>query len=204
MVRRIGLTGGIASGKSVVAGLLAGLGAVIIDADVLAREAVAPGTPGLAAVKARFGPAVLGAEGVLDRAALGEVVFADPAARADLEAIIHPEVRRRAAELEAAAGADAVVVHDIPLLVETGQARVFDLVVVVDADPETQLSRLMMRNGLTREQAQARLAAQAGRAERLAAAGLVIHNDGTLTELARAVAAAWPAIAGRGTVGRDT
>lgn len=203
-MRRIGLTGGIASGKSTVAQLLARQGAVVVDADILAREVVEPGTPGLARVIARFGPGVVAEDGTLDRPALGEIVFADPAARADLESIIHPEVRRRAAELERQAGPDAVVVHVIPLLVETGQSGLFDLVVVVDCAPEDQAARLIARNGLTREQADARLAAQATRAQRLAAAGLVIHNDGSFADLDAAVTAAWPAIAGVKSVGGGT
>ena len=140
-VIRVGLTGGIASGKSLVAAELARLGAVVIDADVLAREVVEPGTPGLAAVVQRFGGEVLDGDR-LDRARLGAIVFADPEARRDLEQIIHPAVRARAAELERAAPPDAVVVHVIPLLVETGQQDDFDRVVVVDADPDTQLARL--------------------------------------------------------------
>ena len=203
-MRRIGLTGGIASGKSTVAHLLARHGAVIVDADILAREVVGLGTPGLARVIARFGPGVVAADGTLDRTAMGEIVFADPGARADLESIIHPEVRRRAAELEQQAARDAVVVHVIPLLVETGQAGLFDLVVVVDCDPADQAARLMVRNGLTREQAAARLAAQATRGQRLAAAGLVIHNDGSFADLDAAVTAAWPEIAGVKTVGGGT
>ena len=131
----MGLTGGIASGKSLVAEELAKLGAVVIDADVLAREVVEPGTPGLAAIVARFGDAVL-TDGRLDRARLGALVFADPAARRDLERIVHPAVRARAAELERAAGDAAVVVHVIPLLVETGQTDAFDRIVVVDVDPD--------------------------------------------------------------------
>lgn len=187
---RIGLTGGIASGKSVVAARLAELGAVVIDADVLAREVVAAGTPGLAAVVARFGPSVLAGE-ELDRGTLGRLVFADPAARADLEQIIHPAVRWRAAEIEAAAPAGAVVVHAIPLLVETGQQDDFDLCVVVDCDPARQVARLRARDGLTAEEAQARLSAQARRAERLAAADVVLGNDGAVTELIAQVDALW-------------
>lgn len=187
---RVGLTGGIASGKSAVADLLAEHGAVIIDADVLAREAVAPGTSGLAEVIRRFG-AEIAPGGRLDRARLGEQVFADPSARRDLEAIVHPRVRDRAAELERAAPPDAVVVQVIPLLVETGQSDRFDVVVVVDATPDIQRRRLMKRNALTSAQAEARLNAQASRAERLAAADLVITNDGDFTDLAQQVGVAW-------------
>ncbi|HQA30550.1 MAG TPA: dephospho-CoA kinase, partial [Propioniciclava tarda] len=169
-VRRIGLTGGIASGKSAVAELLRAKGAVIVDADVLAREVVEPGTPALAAIVDRFGRGVLLPDGRLDRARLGQLVFSDADARADLNAIVHPAVRRRAAELEADAPAGSVVVHAIPLLVETGQAASFDMVVVVDADPTIQVDRLRARNGLSRADAEARLAAQASREERLRAA----------------------------------
>lgn len=187
---RVGLTGGIASGKSTVAELLAERGALIIDADRLAREVVEPGTPALAAIAARFGPEIL-AGGQVDRAALGRLVFADPGARRDLEAIVHPAVRARAAELEAVAEPDAVVVHVIPLLVETGQQDAFDLVVVVDADPEIQFRRLANRNGFDRDQAAARIGAQAGREERLAAADVVIDNSGDRDRLAEQVDALW-------------
>jgi len=189
-VIRVGLTGGIASGKSLVAAELARLGAVVIDADVLAREVVEPGTPGLAAVVERFGPEVLDG-GRLDRARLGAIVFADPAARRDLERIIHPAVRARAAQLERAAPRDAVVVHVIPLLVETGQQDDFDRVVVVDADPETQLARLRARDGLPEEAAQARLAAQAARENRRAAADVVLSNEGTISDLHDEIARLW-------------
>lgn len=192
----VGLTGGIASGKSAVADRLAELGAVVIDADVLAREVVEPGTPGLDAIVERFGPGVLrpaadGGPPELDRPALGAIVFADPDARRDLEAIVHPAVRARAVELSRAAPSGSVVVQVIPLLVETGQADAFDLVVVVNLDPETQLDRLMARNGLTREQALARINAQAGRAQRLAAADEVIDNNGTPAELRNTTDALW-------------
>lgn len=192
----VGLTGGIASGKTAVADRLAARGAVIVDADLLAREVVAVGTPGLAAVAERFGPTVLtvprdGAPAELDRAALGAIVFADPDARRDLEAIVHPLVRDRAAELTRAAPPDAVVVQVIPLLVETGQAGVFDLVVVVDVDPGVQLSRLIERNGLTPEQAMARIEAQASRAQRLAVADRVVDNSGSIADLDAAVDALW-------------
>ena len=187
---RVGLTGGIASGKSLVAAELARLGAVVIDADVLAREVVEPGTPGLAAVVARFGTEVLDGDR-LDRVRLGAIVFADPAARRDLERIIHPAVRARAAELERAAPPDAVVVHVIPLLVETGQQDDFDLVVVVDADPETQVARLTTRDGLAEEAARARLAAQASREDRRAAADVVLSNQGSVTDLQERIARLW-------------
>lgn len=187
---RVGLTGGIASGKSTVARLLAERGAVVIDSDLLAREVVAPGTDGLARIAARFGSAVLrdeGGERSLDRPALGRIVFADPAARADLEAIVHPAVRARAAELEAAAGPDAVVVQMIPLLVETRQAGDFDLCVVVDVDPQVQLQRLLARDRIDATEARQRIEAQASRADRLAVADLVVDNSGGRAELARQV-----------------
>ena len=187
---RVGLTGGIASGKSLVAKELAALGAVVIDADVLAREVVGPGTDGLAVVVKRFGDAVL-REGRLDRARLGEIIFADPEARRDLERIVHPAVRARAAELEQAAPADAVVVHVIPLLVETGQQDLFDVVVVVDVDPETQLARLAARDGLNAVEGEARLAAQASREQRLAAADIVIDNRGTVIDLKAQIGPLW-------------
>lgn len=194
---RVGLTGGIASGKSTAADELASCGAVVVDADVLAREVVEPGTAGLAAVVERFGTDILDGDR-LDRAALGRLVFADPAARLDLEQIIHPRVRARAREVEAAADPDAVVVHVIPLLVETGQAGDFDLCVVVDLDPVTQLHRLRQRSGLTVEEARARVAAQASRQDRLAAADRVLDNDGGPDELRRQVAALWAELAARG------
>jgi dephospho-CoA kinase len=187
----VGLTGGIGSGKSLVAELLAAHGATIIDADVLAREAVAPGTPGLAAVRERFGTGVLRPDGSLDRAALGRIVFGDPIARRDLEAIIHPAVRARAAALAAAAPEGAVVVQVIPLLVETGQQGHFDQVVVVDVEPEVQLSRIVRRDGLSEAEARARLRAQASREARLAAAHVVLRNNGNRDDLAAAVDRLW-------------
>jgi dephospho-CoA kinase len=187
----VGLTGGIGSGKSLVAELLAAHGATIIDADVLAREAVAPGTPGLAQVRERFGTGVLRPDGSLDRAALGRIVFGDPIARRDLEAIIHPAVRARAAALAAAAPEGAVVVQVIPLLVETGQQGHFDQVVVVDVEPEVQLSRIVRRDGLSEAEARARLRAQASREARLAAAHVVLRNNGNRDDLAAAVDRLW-------------
>lgn len=188
---RVGLTGGIASGKSTVSALLAEHGAVVIDSDVLAREVVAAGTPGLADVLVAFGPGVLSDDGHLDRASMGRRVFGDEPARRRLEAIVHPRVRARAAEIEAAAPSDAVVVHDIPLLVETGQAEEFDLVVVVDVPTEVQIERLVSQRGMEVDEARARIDAQAGRDERLAAASHVILNDVTLEQLRAAVDALW-------------
>ena len=187
---RVGLTGGIASGKSIVAAELAARGAIVIDADVLAREVVEPGSPELAAILDRFGMQVL-KDGQLDRARLAEIVFADPVARRNLERIVHPAVRARAAELERAAGGAAVVVHVIPLLVETGQHQDFDLVVTVDADHETQIQRLMARNGFTRAEAETRIAAQASREDRTRNADVVLHNTGSMTELKQQIDALW-------------
>jgi dephospho-CoA kinase len=180
---RVGLTGGVASGKSTVSGLLAELGAVVIDADVLAREVVAPGSDGLAAIVDAFGTSVLTADGALDRAAMGAIVFADEDRRRTLEGIIHPLVRARGAELEAAAPPGALVVHDIPLLAETGQAGSFDAVVVVDVPVEVQVQRMVELRGMSRADAEARVAAQATRAERLAIATYVVDNTGTLEDL---------------------
>jgi dephospho-CoA kinase len=176
-VIKVGLTGGIGSGKSEVARLLAEHGAVVIDADALAREAVAPGTPGLAAVVEEFGPEVLAVDGSLDRAKLGAVVFGDDGRRAALEAIIHPYVGRRSAELMARADDDAVVVYDVPLLVEKQLQDGFDVVVVVDVSAETQVRRLAAARAMSEEEARRRIAAQAGREERLAVADVVIDND---------------------------
>jgi dephospho-CoA kinase len=187
---RVGLTGGIASGKSIVAAELAAHGAVIIDADVLAREVVEPGTPALGAILDRFGMQVL-KNGQLDRSRLAEIVFADPIARRDLERIVHPAVRARAAELERAAGDAAVVVHVIPLLVETGQHEDFDLVVTVDADHETQVQRVMARSGFTRAEAESRISAQASREERMRAADVVVYNTGSMTQLKQQIDALW-------------
>lgn len=186
---RVGLTGGVASGKSTVSTILAELGAVVIDADLIAREVVARGTPGLEAVVEEFGPELITAEGELDRPAMGARVFADPDARRRLEAIIHPLVHRRSAELEAAAPADAVVVHDIPLLAEVGRADTFDAVVVVDAPAELQVERMVRDRGWTKEDAEARIAAQATREQRLAIATHVVDNTGSLADLRRQVEA---------------
>ncbi|MBB1508926.1 dephospho-CoA kinase [Tessaracoccus sp. MC1756] len=188
---RVGLTGGIASGKSFVADELQARGAVLIDSDLLAREVVQPGTPGLAAVVERFGEDILTPEGMLDRPRLGRLVFADDAARADLNAIVHPLVRARSAELEQKAPVDAVVVHVIPLLVETGQQDLFDEVVVVDVPVNTQVLRLMHRNNLSRDEACQRIMAQASRVERCAAATQVIDNDGDQASTVRQVEQLW-------------
>lgn len=191
MAFSVALTGGIASGKTTVANLLAEHGALLIDSDQLAREVVEPGTSGLAQVVMRFGEQVLTQAGGLDRQALGEIVFADAAARADLNAIIHPLVRRRRAELIAQAAAGQIVVSVIPLLVETGLVDQFDAVVVVDVPSQTQVARLVRRNDISQEQAQARLDAQASRAERLAAADWVVTNSGSRAELEAQVERLW-------------
>jgi dephospho-CoA kinase len=180
---RVGLTGGVASGKSTVSAILVELGAVLVDADRLAREVVARGTPGLAEVLAAFGPSVLTEDGELDRAAMGAIVFADESRRRTLEGIIHPLVRARAAELEAAAPPGALVVHDIPLLAETGQGSRFDAVVVVDVPTEVQVQRMIDTRAMSREDAEARVAAQATREERLAIATHVIDNAGPREDL---------------------
>ena len=191
----VGLTGGLGSGKSTVAGLLGKRGAVIIDADVVAREVVQAGTPGFAAVVARFGPGVVGRDGELDRAALARIVFADGAALDELNAIVHPLVGSRSAELAAAVPPGAVVVHDIPLLAENGLADRFDTVVVVEADREIRLARLAER-GLTRAEAEARMAAQATDEQRRAIADEIVRNDGDLDSLARQVDRLWDRLSG--------
>lgn len=190
-VLRIGLTGGIGAGKSAVARRLARRGAVVVDADRLAREVVAGGTDGLAQVVAAFGSGVVGADGELDRPALALRVFADAAARRRLEGIIHPRVRARTAEEFASAAAGAVVVNDVPLLVETGLETSYHLVIVVDADAETRIKRLVESRGMTAEDAAARIAAQAGAAARRAAADVVLTNDGDLHELNQRVDRLW-------------
>ena len=180
---RVGLTGGVASGKSTVSAMLAELGAVVIDADALAREVVQAGTPGFDRVVAEFGPEIVGADGQLDRPALGRLVFADDGARKRLEEIVHPLVFERYADLEASAPEGALVVHDIPLLAESGRAPDFDAVIVVDAPRETQVERMTRDRGWSVEDAESRIAAQATREDRLAIATHVIDNTGTLEEL---------------------
>ncbi|MFB6722513.1 dephospho-CoA kinase [Kribbella sp. NPDC056345] len=201
---RVGLTGGIGSGKSAVSSRLAARGAIVIDSDVLAREVVAKGTDGLAEVVAAFGPEVLTAEGEMDRPAVGRIVFGDAEARRRLEAIIHPRVRARAAEIEAAAPDDAIVVHDIPLLVETGQAGGFDVVLVVDVPAAVQLERLTQQRKMAEAEAEQRIASQATREQRLAVADLVVENDGTLAELDTRVNEVWTTLRQRAGHGPDT
>jgi dephospho-CoA kinase len=190
-VLRVGLTGGIGSGKSEVARRLVAHGAVLIDADVVAREVVEPGTPGLDAVAGEFGPDVLLPDGSLDRDRLGSIVFADAGRRAALNAIVHPLVGRRMQELFDAVPPGAVVVYDVPLLTENNLADLYDVVVVVDAPVETQVARLVADRGMTEEAARARIAAQATRDQRLAIADHVIDNSGSLGEVAAQVDALW-------------
>jgi dephospho-CoA kinase len=192
---RVGLTGGIGSGKSEVSQRLAALGAVVIDADRAARDVVEPGTPGLDQITAAFGPDVLREDGSLDRAKLAGIVFADEAALGRLNGIVHPLVHEwmRAAEADAveAGGDGVVVVHDVPLLAEGGRAGEFGLVIVVDVPPQTQVERLGGVRGMTQDQARARMAAQASREDRLAVADIVIDNSGTLEDLDKRVAEVW-------------
>lgn len=188
---RVGLTGGIGSGKSEVSRRLVALGAVLIDADVIAREVVEPGTPGLAAVVEEFGDGVLRPDGALDREKLGSIVFADETRRGRLGAIVHPLVGRRTRELVEGAPADAIVVHDVPLLTENDLAAMYDLVVVVDAPVEEQVRRLTTLRGMTEEAARARVAAQATRERRRAIADRVIDNSGTIESLTGQVDDLW-------------
>lgn len=191
VVLKVGLTGGIGSGKSAVASRLAALGAVVVDSDRIAREVVAPGSDGLAEIVAAFGDRILTPDGALDRAALGAAVFADEGARRRLEAITHPRVRARSAELAAAAPPDAVVVNDVPLLVEVGLAPTYHLVVVVRTEVATRLARLERDRGMPRVEAERRIAAQADDARRRAVADVELSNDGSLEELHAAVDRLW-------------
>ncbi|HYK27094.1 MAG TPA: dephospho-CoA kinase [Streptosporangiaceae bacterium] len=188
---RVGLTGGIGAGKSEVSRRLSAQGAIGVDADLIAREVVQPGTDGLAEIVDAFGPAVLDEGGSLDRTALGEIVFADKEKLAVLNGIVHPRVGARMTELEAAAGPSSIVVHDVPLIAENGLAGAYDLVVVVDVPPRIQLDRLVRLRGMSREQAHARMAAQASREDRLAIADIVVDNSGALAELDRQVGELW-------------
>lgn len=190
-MRWVGLTGGIGSGKSAVAARLAGHGAVIIDSDRLAREVVAPGTEGFAEIVATFGPEVVGADGALDRPALGRKVFGDEAARRRLESIIHPRVRARTAELAASAPEGTVVVNDVPLLVEANLASTYEAVIVVFASEDIRVARLVSNRGLSEAEARSRIAAQATDEQRHAVADFEIVNEGTLEELHTAVDALW-------------
>ncbi|WP_328593588.1 dephospho-CoA kinase [Actinomadura macrotermitis] len=198
---KVGLTGGIGSGKSEVSRRLAARGAVVIDADKIAREVVEPGTPGLAAVAAEFGDGVLLPGGGLDREKVGSIVFADPERLKALNAIVHPLVGERMQELMDAAPAGAIVVYDVPLLTENGLAELYDVVVVVDAPVETQLDRLTSRRGMTEADARARIAAQATREQRRAIAHHVIDNSGSLADLKARADELWEELARRAAAG---
>jgi dephospho-CoA kinase len=195
----VGLTGGIGAGKSTVARLLSGHGAIVLDADLAARAVVEPGTEGLTEVARAFGPEVLRADGSLDRAALASVVFADEERRTRLNAIVHPRVRAWMAERAAAAPEGSVVVQDIPLLVEGGLVPLFDFVIVVDADDDTRITRLVRDRGMAEQEARARIAAQAPRAQRNAAADRLIDNGGSPEDLEKAVAELWRDLEGKTT-----
>jgi dephospho-CoA kinase len=195
-VLRVGLTGGIGSGKSEVSRRLAERGAVLIDADVAAREVVVNGSPGLARIAAAFGESVLRPDGSLNRERLGEIVFGDPGRRAKLNEIVHPLVREwmLAADrtaVQAAAPPGPVIVHDVPLLAESRGREGFDVVIVVDVPPEVQVERLARLRGMAPDQARARMAAQASREQRLAVADIVIDNSGSLDDLDRRIAEVW-------------
>ena len=194
---RVGLTGGIGAGKGEVARRLAAYGALVIDADQVAREVVAPGTPGLEEIVKAFGTGVLRPDGSLDRELLGEMVFSDAALRGKLNAIVHPRVGERMREIEESAAAADVVVHEIPLLAEGGLASAFDVVVVVDAPPDVQVERLVSMRGMTRTHALARMSAQASREDRLAVATFVVDNSGSLEDLDGRVAALWDELSRR-------
>jgi dephospho-CoA kinase len=190
-VLKVGLTGGIGAGKSEVSRLLAFYGAVVIDADKIAREVVEPGTEGLAAVVEAFGEDILTPDGALDRPKLGSIVFNDPDKLRVLNAIVHPRVGARSAELERAAAQDAVVIHDVPLLTENDLAPLYDVVVVVDAAPETQLDRLARLRGMAQDEARSRMAAQATREQRRAVADVIIDNDGPFDALEPQIRKVW-------------
>lgn len=194
-VVKVGLTGGIGSGKSAVARMLASYGAVVVDADRIAREVVEPGTAGLAAVVSEFGTQMLAADGSLDRERLGSVVFADEAARRRLEAIVHPLVEERSGALLAASPAGSIAVYDVPLLVENDLGGDFDVVVVVDAPEEIQLARLTAEREMSEAAARRRMAAQASRDQRRAAADVVLDNSGSLSDLERQVRRLWADLA---------
>jgi dephospho-CoA kinase len=188
---RVGLTGGIGAGKSEVSKRLSAQGAIVIDADMIAREVVALGSDGLAEIVAAFSADVLGPDGSLDRVRMGDVVFADPQLLARLNTIVHPRVGARMRQLEETAAPDAIIVHDVPLIAENNLASAYDLVVVVDVPPRIQLDRLVRLRGLSRDQAKARMAAQTSREQRLAVAGIVVDNSASLAELDRQVGELW-------------
>jgi len=195
---RVGLTGGIASGKSTVSEILAELGAVIIDGDKLAREVVEPGTPGLAQVVEAFGPEILLPDGGMDRAKVGQIVFNDEAKRKLLEGIVHPLVFERYAALEASAPKDGIVIHDIPLLAESGRADTFDAVIVVETPAEVQVERMLRDRGWSRADAESRIAAQATPEQRRAIATYLIENTGTREELRARVEAVYAELVAAG------
>jgi dephospho-CoA kinase len=188
----VGLTGGIGSGKSTVSELLAAKGAVVVDADAVVRDQQRPGTPVFDAMVERFGQGILAADGTLDRAAVAEIVFADPQALEDLNAIVHPAVGAEIAQrMEELAGTDAVVVLDVPLLVEASRGYPFAGLIVVDVEPDIAVERLVMQRGMREEDARSRMSRQASREERRARADVVIDNRGTLADLSRQVDAVW-------------
>jgi len=196
---KVGLTGGIGSGKSVVSAELTTHGAVVIDADAIAREVVEPGTPGLARVVAEFGEQVLTEDGRLNRPRLGELVFADESKLSRLNAIVHPLVGERSGQLMEQALADnaEIVVYDVPLLVENGLGPLYDVVVVVDAPDELRVERVATDRGMPREQVWARVRSQADRQTRLAAADLVVDNSGSLQDLRDRVSDLWTELRSR-------
>ncbi|MET8868548.1 dephospho-CoA kinase [Nonomuraea sp. NPDC004580] len=198
---KIGLTGGIGSGKSEVSKRLSARGAMVIDADLIAREVVEPGTPGLARVAETFGGGVLRPDGSLDREKLGSIVFTDSEKLAALNAIVHPLVGERVAELQRGAGYGTIMVYDVPLLVENNLAPMYDVVIVVDAPDELRIRRLAEHRGMAEADARARIAAQASRDERLAVADIVIPNDGSLEELDARVTEVWDDLLRRAAVG---
>ena len=194
---KVGLTGGIGAGKSEVSQRLGSYGALVIDADQIARDVVEPGTPGLVQVVGLFGTGVLAPDGTLDRQRVGEIVFGDDELRAKLNSIIHPLVGARIRELEQGADADAILIEDVPLIAENDLAGFYDLVVVVDVPPRLQEERLIRDRGMTPDQVAARMAAQASREQRLAIAGIVVDNSGSLAELDREVGELWAELARR-------
>ena len=194
---RVGLTGGIGSGKSTVASLLAERGATVIDADAIAREVVEPGQPALTALVAAFGEGILREDGTLNRGELARVAFSDPVATQHLNEIMHPAIKAESARRLALAGADAIVIHDMPLLVETGQQDLVDLVVVVDVPETTQVERAVGQRGLTADDVERRMSAQVSRLDRLAFADVVIDNSGSRDETVRQVDALWEELQNR-------
>jgi dephospho-CoA kinase len=193
----VGLTGGIGSGKSTVSALLAAKGAVVVDADAVVREQQRPGTPVFDAMVERFGPGIVAADGTLDRAAVADIVFADPQALEDLNLMVHPAVGAQIARrLDELSGTDAVVVLDVPLLVEGSRGYPLAGLIVVDVDPDIAVERLVMQRGMDEADARSRISRQASREERRARADVVIDNRGTLVDLAHQVDATWDWIEG--------